>query len=152
MAVKTDPLLTVADVSLVRGGLFYRLERLVGLIHPNQWNLGRRITLLIAVSWLPLLLITAFVNREGLSSFLTDYRVYSRLLVAIPVLLLGQPLVESRFREVVAHIRRAGLLEAPDLAYMDGVIATLVRLRDSFLPELAILALTIVRTATHTGD
>jgi hypothetical protein len=32
------------------------------------------------------------------------------------------------------------------MEYMDGVMATLVRLRDSFLPELAILVLLIVRT------
>ena len=77
-----------------------------------------------------------------------DYRANARLLLAIPVLLLGEPIMESRFREVVAHIRSAGLLAPLDLEYMDGVIASLVRLRDSFLPEIAILALGIVRTAT----
>lgn len=32
------------DDSLVRGGPFYRLQRALGLIRPNQWNLGRRVT------------------------------------------------------------------------------------------------------------
>lgn len=40
---------TSAEVSLVRGGPFYRAQRAVGLIRPNQWNLGRRIAFLIAL-------------------------------------------------------------------------------------------------------
>jgi len=52
-----------------------------------------------------------------------------------------------RFRTVFSHIRKASLLEAADLAYMDNVIGTLVRLRDSLLPELGILVLLIVHTA-----
>jgi hypothetical protein len=136
------------EVSLVRGGLFYRAQQLVGLIHPNRWNLGRRIIILIAVGWLPMLLITAFSNWGSMPSLLTDYRAHSRLLVGVPVLLLWEPLVESSFREVFAHIRHASLLEAPDVAYMDRIIAALARLRDSFLPELAILVLVVLRTVT----
>ena len=85
-------------------------------------------------------------NTSALASFLKDYRVHSRLLIAIPVLLFGEAFMESRFRAVLAHIRRAGLLEPRDLVSMDSVIATLVRLRDSFLPEIAILALLAVHT------
>ena len=69
------------DVSLVRGGLFYRLQQGLGLVRPNHWNLGRRIVIFVAVAWLPLVLITTVVNRAGLFSLLTDYRVYSRLLI-----------------------------------------------------------------------
>ncbi len=45
------------------------------------------------------------------------------------------------------HIRQVGILETPDLEFMDGVSATLVRLRDSYLPELAVLVLLIIHTA-----
>lgn len=47
---------------------FYRAQQAVGLIRPNQWNLGRRIAVVIAVGWLPLFLITALFNFEGLDS------------------------------------------------------------------------------------
>ena len=134
------------EISLVRGGPFYRIQQALGLIRPNHWNLGRRIAVLIAIGWLPLLLITAFSNPRGLASFLTDYRVYARMLIAVPALLLGEIFMESRFRAVLAHLRESDLLEAPDLAYMDGVVVTVRRLREAFLPELAVLALLIVHT------
>jgi len=60
--------------------------------------------------------------------------------------------MEARFRAVMTHIRQAHLLAAPDLEYMDGGVATLVRLRDSFLPELAVLLVLVIHTAlTYKG-
>ena len=148
MATGTDSSSASAEISLVRGGLFYRAQRALGLIRPDQWNLGRRIALLIAVGWLPLFLITALFNFGGLDSLMREYRLHSRMLIAVPVLLVGELLMESRFRTIMAHIRKADLLDAPDLALVDDLIATLVRVRDSYLPEFAILLLLIVHTAT----
>jgi hypothetical protein len=135
------------EISFVRGGPFFRAQQAVGLIRPNKWNLGRRITVVIVITWLPLFVLTALLNFQGLDSLLRDYRVHARLLIALPVLLFGELLMEARFGAVMSHIRRAGLLEAPDLDYMDGVISTLVRLRDAVLPELAVLVLLIIHTA-----
>jgi hypothetical protein len=148
MATGTDSSSAPGEISLIRGGPFYRIQHAVGLIRPNEWNLARRITFLIVVGWLPLFLITALVNFDGFVSLLRDYRVHARLLVAVPVLLVGELLMESRFRAVIGHIRQAGLLDALELAHVDDVIATMIRLRDSLLPEFAILLLLIVHTAT----
>ncbi|MFZ3216695.1 MAG: hypothetical protein WA192_11605 [Candidatus Acidiferrales bacterium] len=150
MAAGTDspPTPATAEISLVRGGPFYRAQHAVGLIRPNQWNLGLRITFMIAVGWLPLFVITALLNPNGLVSLIRDYRVHSRLLVAVPVLLIGEVLVESRFRAVIGHLRESGILDASELARVDGVIATIIRARDSFLPEFVILLLLIVHTVT----
>ena|SRR5277367_2847468 len=141
-----------AEVSLIRGGPFYRVQHAIGLIREDHWNLGRRITFLIAVTWLPLLVITLLTNLKGLHSFLTDYRVHARLLVAVPALLFGEIYMESRLRGVLIHLRHSGLLDAPDLANMDGVVAAVIRARDAYLPELLVLVLLIVHTvASYKG-
>jgi len=143
---------TPAEVSFVRGGPFYRAQQALGLIHPNKWNLGRRIAVMIVITWLPLRVLTALLNLQGLDSLLRDYRVHARLLIGVPVLLFGELLMEVRFRAVMTHIRQAHILDASDLEHMDGVVATLVRLRDSFLPELAVLLLLVIHTAlTYKG-
>ena len=59
-----------AEISLVRGGPFYRDQQAIGLIRPNQWNLGRRVAALIAIGWLPLFLITALLNPGGMHSLI----------------------------------------------------------------------------------
>jgi len=136
MHTTSDPKSAAADreLSLFRGGPFYSLQRATRLIHQNEWYFGRRITLGIALGWLPLILITAVSNPGGLISLLKDYRVHSRMLIAVPVLLVGQLLMEERFRMVVTHIIKADLLLPSDLAIMDDMIASLRRLRDSWIP------------------
>jgi len=72
------------EVSLVRGGPFYRAQQASGLIRPDEWNHARRITLAITLGWLPLILITALFNPKALVSLLVDY-------VCIPGWLLPGP-------------------------------------------------------------
>jgi hypothetical protein len=149
MDTKADlpPAVTERELSLIRGGPFYRAQQATRLIRPDEWNHGRRLTFAVAIGWLPILLLTVFFHPSALGSFLRDYRVHSRLLIAVPVLLLGQLLMESRFRTVVAHIVNADLLDTSDLARLDKTIARLRSLRDSVLPELAVLLAVIVHTA-----
>lgn len=137
-----------AEVSFIRGGPFFRAQLALRLIGPNQWNFTRRILILIAIGWLPLLIITAVLNPEGLASLIREYPIHARMLIAVPVLLVGESFMESRFRLVMQHIRQVGILDTPGLAYMDGVIATLIRFRDAFLPEFVVLVLLVVHTAT----
>ncbi|MGA9565286.1 MAG: hypothetical protein WBS19_07175 [Candidatus Korobacteraceae bacterium] len=134
------------DVSLIRGGPFYRLQQSTRLIEPDEWNVGRRITFAIAVAWVPLVLIKLLFDRSHLLPFLRDYGLNVRVFVAIPVLIAAQPLMESIFRKMVNHIYAARLLDDEDLPRMDELLARLVRLRDSWLPEVIILLLVAVRT------
>src|SRR5260370_36626060 len=110
MDAKTKLSDAAPEISFVRGGPFYRAQQALGLIHPNKWNLGRRIAVVIVITWLPVLVLTALLNLQGLNSLLRDYRVHARLLIAAPALLFGELLMEAPFRAVMTHIRHAHLL------------------------------------------
>ena len=56
--------------------------------------------------------------------------------------------MELRFKMVMKHIPQAGLLDASDMARMDDAIAALIRVRNSFLPELTVVVILIVHTVT----
>ena len=146
MDVKTTP---ESDLSLVRGGPFYRAQLATGLIKEGEWNHTKRVVFAIAVGWIPLVLLTVFFNPSGLVSLLTSYRVYARIFIAIPVLLLGQPLLESRFRMTVQAIIDAHLLGETDLKRMREIIASLSKLRDSFIPEAMVVVLLVTHTLTE---
>jgi len=130
-----------AIVSLIRGGPFYRAQQVTRLIRPDRWNLGRRITFAVSIGWLPLVVMTAAYHESALRNLLNDYRVTARVLIAIPVLLLGQVLMESRFRMIVQHLREIHILNPAELARLDSIIARLLRWRDSIWPELGLIAL-----------
>jgi hypothetical protein len=139
--------ISLSDNSLIRGGPFYHVQTATRLIRPNRWDFHRRITFALAIGWVPLLLITLLFKPEALMSFLKDYRIHSRMLIAVPVLLFGQSLMESRFRSVVEHIRNARLLTDTELGRADEFMVWLRRLRDSALPEIIILLLVVAHTA-----
>lgn len=135
------------DVSLIRGGPFYRVQHAARLLPSDRWNLGRRITLVIAVGWLPLLLMTALFHPHELRSLLADYRVNARLLIAVPILLIGQVVMETRFQMIVQHLHNSGLLDNQGQAQMDAIVRKLRHWRDSIWPELAIVIVVYVSIA-----
>ncbi len=130
-----------SDVSIIRGGPFYRVQRITRLIGADSWNFGRRLTLALAVGWLPLVLATAIFNPAAVRDLLGDYRVAARMVIAVPVLLVGQLLMESRFRMIVHHLRAINVLGPPQREQLDSIIANVLRWRDSLWPELILIAL-----------
>lgn len=145
--IKTNVNSGLPDDSLIRGGPFHQVQSVTRLIQPAQRRFKRRITFAIAIGWVPLLLITLLFEPGAVVSFLRDYRIHSRMLIAVPVLLLGQGLMESQFATVIAHLRKAHLLADFDLGLTDELVAGLRRLRDSVLPELIIFLLVVTHTA-----
>ena len=134
------------EVSLIRGGPFYEAQIRARLIRPHQWNLGRRVIFAVAVGWVPLVLLTALFTPGAVVALLTDYKVASRMLIAVPILLLGQVLMESKFRTIVSQARE-DLVAPANMPQFDEILATLTRLRDSVLPELAIAVLVCLHIA-----
>jgi hypothetical protein len=127
------------EVSLVRGGPFYRAQEATRLLTPQRWNLGRRIAFSIGLTWVPLVLITLLSKPYAIGGLLKDYTINVRLLIAVPVLLVGQVVMENAFRTIVRHIREAELLSGQEEAKMDLTISSLIHLRDSVVPEIVIL-------------
>jgi hypothetical protein len=131
---------TTDELSLFGGGLLYRWQVFCRLVSPTQWHLTRRLLWTLAVTWLPLVIITAFSQPEHLLGLLQDYGVFSRIVIVIPVLLMGQLLMEVRFRVIAVHLQQADLLDDEDQIKIDQVFRVLRRLRDAVLPELIIIA------------
>ncbi len=130
-------------ISLIRGGPLYWVQEKAHLIQPNQWNISRRLTLVVAIAWLPLLVVTTLRGGFGpysdLWNLLTDFRMYARVFVAIPLLLIGQIIMEAHFREMAQHFLDANLVRTEDLSLFRKIMDKAVRLRDAKLPEILIV-------------
>ena len=145
-ATETKEEVLDSEVSLIRGGPFYQAQIASRLIRPHQWNLGRRIIFAVAIGWLPLVLLTAIFAPSAVGELLRDYKVASRMLIAVPVLLFGQILMESKFRTIVSTTRE-DLIAPADVPQFNGILAKIVRLRDNVLPELVIAVLVVLHIA-----
>ena len=139
------------EVSLVRGGPLYRAQETIHLLTAERWNLGRRISLAICAGWVPLVLLTLFFKPHTIGDLLKDYTVNFRMLIAVPILLAGQVIMDNVFRRIIAHIRDAELLPSSEQAKMDRTISSLIRLRDSFVAEAVIVVLVYINVAGMAG-
>ncbi len=127
-------------ISLIRGGTFYWVQEKARLIRPHAWDLQRRLPLAIAVAWVPLLVLAVVHGGvEDLRALLSDDRVSARVFIGIPLLLLGQIAMETRFREMAQHFLDANIVRMTDLSRFREIMQKTRRLRDAKLPELIVI-------------
>ena len=103
----------------------------------------------MTIGWLPPCLMTAMqsltTGDASLQSFLTDYGVLARSLVAAPLLILGQAVAGPLLGAIVRHFREAGLVSTADVSRYCDIVRSTRRLRDSVMVEVvtAIAGLTL---------
>src|SRR6476620_7136936 len=138
------------DFSLVLGGPLYQLYLRSSLANPALEHVVRRIVIITAICWLPLLLLAAFAGRlaSGVPvPFFRDPDVHIRFLAALPLLIGAELLVHRRMRPIVVQFLHRGIIAGDDRARFEGLIASALRLRNSVTLELALVVL--VFTAGH---
>ncbi|HSY99023.1 MAG TPA: hypothetical protein VK788_05980 [Terriglobales bacterium] len=133
------------DFSLVLGGPIFQLFRKSHLTGDGLELLHRRLLIITAVAWLPLLLLT---TAQGFSagsarrlSFLHDVEVHVRFLIALPVLIAAELLVHARTRPVVRTFVERRIVLPQDRSRFDNAIRAAMRLRNSVLAEIGLLIL-----------
>jgi hypothetical protein len=132
-----------SEFSLLRGGPAHWLQLRLGLIGPESLNLWRRVFWCVLVTWVPLLVIsavegTAFGGRVRLP-FLYDFAAYARYLLAVPILILAEGLVEKRTADAAEHFVRSGLVPEANRPRFDAAIASCHAWRDSAVAECVVL-------------
>jgi len=147
MSHETASVVEPAEFSLVHGGPLFRALRRAHVCGDAMEQLWRRILVVVAVAWLPLLVLSAWegdaLGGTAKIPFLLDFEVHVRLLVALPLLLAAEVLVHARFREIRRQFVGGGLVRDEATAKFDAAVAWAARVRDSVVAELAIVALVL---------
>jgi hypothetical protein len=106
--------------------------------------LHRRLLVITLLAWLPLLFLASlgslFGSVNGLS-FLRDFEVHIRLLIALPVLLAAELIVHSRIRPVVHSFVKRHIVSPDDLPSFESAIESAIRLRNSTSVGIALVIL-----------
>ena len=134
----------LSDFSIVSGGLLHRLWRRTGLCGDALELTGRRVLVTAFVTWVPLLLLTIVEGNawggSGRVSFLQDVETHARLLIAAPLFILAELRVHKVLSRLVRLFVERGLIRDPDRPRFDAAVASAVRLRNSVVPELLLIA------------
>jgi hypothetical protein len=131
--------------SIVVGGPVYDFFLRIGLIRRGLPNVRPRILVFVAITWLPLLLLSL---KDGLAlgdkvkiPLLFDFSTYGRLLFALPLLLIAEIVIDPGIRSAVEEFVEEGIVPEKELPAFETVLYRVQRWRDSAIPELILLAL-----------
>lgn len=136
--------------SLFWGGPFNRLFRLTGRADASAPNLATRIAGALLLAFLPLAVLsfiegTAYGPARAVP-FLGDVSALIRFLVCLPLLIGIEPLAERAVVNIVEYFRSSGLVRQADAGRYESLVARIDRLSDSLIPEILLIALTVLLT------
>jgi hypothetical protein len=138
------PLDEPSDFSLILGGPLYQMFRRAHLTGPAlELFLRRQVVFFILLCWVPLAVLSwfeaHFLGGTKLS-FARDVLTQVRLLVALPVMILGEAVVHRRIGPAVKRFIEGQVVTSADLPKFCAAIDSVMRLRNSVIAEIALLA------------
>src|SRR5262245_10796017 len=128
------------DVSFLDGGPFVRLQRVFHARSPNVRALDGAIVFVV-VTWLTTVVLAAISGGNVLWAFLHDASTHARLLLAGPVAILAEPVLDRTLRTAAGYFVSSGLVPEHNVARFKANLSDVARLRDSVVPEVVLLFL-----------
>ena len=132
-----------ADFSLVLGGPLFQLFRRAHLSGSALELLHRRIVLIVALAWLPLLILAIpGYWHEGVhrGSFFSDLDVHARFLLALPVVIAAELIVHKSLRPIVDRFVERKIIGPEDEPKLHRITQSVLRVRNSVVVEIVLLA------------
>jgi hypothetical protein len=107
-----------------------------------------RACLVILVGWVPLVLLTAYqslvLRDAGIASFLSDFAVACRSLIAAPLLVLAEWKSLPHLSVIALHFRESGVVSRDNDARFAAACSSTLRLRDSVVADISVIVLAYI--------
>lgn len=131
---------------IAAGGALRGVERAIHLTRGGRRDWVRRCVTLIAIVYVPILVLgiaDRLVSGEW-PEMLVAVSTHVRALVAIPLLIAAEPLVDARARSLGTYMVSSGIVQ--DVDEYRTVVTRSVRRRDSIAAESVVLILAVAST------
>ncbi len=149
LARGSDP---APDLPLVYDDLPCRVQRWIGLMPAQGLGCGRRALVIVLVTWVPIAIAALAAGHflEGITAepLLQHLGLNAKLLVAVPVLILGEAVLERLTQRKIPHFVESGLVAERDRPAFAAIVARARSWHDSWKPWLVIAALAGIWTLT----
>lgn len=143
---------TAPDLPLVYGDFPCRLQQWIGLMPARGLGVGRRALVAVLVTWGPLAIAALSTGRflEGVTAepLLQHFGLNVKLLVAVPVLIVGEALLERLTQKKIPHFVESGLVSEADRPAFEAIVARAAAWHDAWKPWLVIAVLGVAWTLT----
>ena len=129
------------ELALFRDDALVRFLARIGLARAGRPRWPAYATLLPLLCWLPMVALNALwlsSTAPARARVLFDLAAFAQLFIAMPMLLLGEAIVDRRVSSVGHYLSRSGI--APDVAALDNDFRWLTRWRTRCIGDVLCLA------------
>lgn len=137
-----------SDNVLFESGPPLGLQRRLGLVRNNPFNVFQRALLIILVAWVPLVILAVaqslLLHTNGATSMFSEVGTHARYLLAAPLLVLAEIECGRQLSATVRHFVDTGMVLDGERKRFDAAVASTRRLLDSNAAEIVIVALAYV--------
>jgi len=138
---------------LSTGGLFHSVVTRLQIQKPDSYSIKRRILVLIALCWLPLLLLTAYegtlINQHLEIPFIYDLSPHVRFLIVIPLLIAADPLIDPLIASNLQSIGSSGLIGDEHKKVYTKAVEQFRHRKDSYLADIVILVIVSILVVSY---
>ena len=129
--------------SLFEGDRLNRVYRAIGLGRFQRYFILKRCLFVLLVTYVPLALLAwcegLTTINDPRTNFFADFAAYIELLVALPLFILCEPIMDRRTREVAQELVTCKIIKPEDQHNLRAINARVEMLRKSIWPELICL-------------
>ena len=135
------------NFSLFLGGPLFQLMLRARLTDDALLMMRKRVIVITLLTWMPLLILSLLEGHAlgGVAiPFIFDAEVHVRFLLAVPLLIAAELLVQERMRPVAHIFLERHLIPEQDLPHYKAAITSAYRLRNSIVAEVLLIAFVYV--------
>lgn len=134
---------SLEDFTITKSGILHQIMAKLKLEGTSRKEIYTRIFLIISVTWLPLLILTALqglaFNRDIDIPFWKDFASHARFLIVIPLLIFAEISVDSRLKELTAQFFKSGILDKSDYHNFEAIRKKVENLATTYLSDIFII-------------
>ncbi len=127
--------------SLFAGDLLNRVFARAGVPEHSRFQVLKRSMIVVLLTWLPVALLALCGGPAGggtiTTNFFADFAAYAQFLIAMPLFMLAEPIVEASTRDAARQFLTCGIIRAEDHQRAYLLHGQIKRLRLSYWPEIA---------------
>jgi len=122
--------------------------KLTNLILSNDEDTGIRILILSGIAWLPLVVLTlidgTFISDDVTIPFVKDVIPYVRGLIAIPLLVMADNIIEPMMSRTLNYLRTSGVVPEAEYARLDEAADKMTYLVNTKWIQLILVILVVL--------
>ena len=140
-----NPKDTLKQFSLSAGGLFHVLQRWIRGPESSDFPIPKQILIAVLLLWLPLVLLSLFegslIGTKVEQPLISDIVPHVRLLVAIPLLLMADLVIDPATNSAIYDLKTSGVVPNEETGRFHKALARMHSDQNSVWPDVVIILL-----------